>query len=144
MEKSSLIRRLGVGLFVGWLASCAGCGSGRVTVEGDVTFDGQPVPEGTIVFEPADRLGPTTGARIENGSYRLAGEAAAVPGKKLIRISAVRKTGRQIEAGSPSPPGTMVDEIESYIPAVYNDQSTLECEVTPGGVNRHDFPLKSQ
>lgn len=123
---------------------CAGCGSGLVTVEGNVTFDGQPVAEGTIVFEPADGAGPTASGEIADGKYVLSGDSALAPGKKIVRITAVRKTGRQIESGPPSPPGTMVDEIERYIPDVYNTNSTLTCEVTSQGTNLHNFELASQ
>lgn len=123
---------------LGW----QGCtrGRGLVTVEGTVTFDGQPIEKGSIVFEPADRKGPTAGGSIENGKYQLAN--SVMPGKKIVRIIGVRKTGRQIEEGPPSPPGTMVDEIESFIPEVYNAKSTLTCEVTPGKANTLNFDLK--
>lgn len=129
--------------FVCLLLVCAGCGGGRVAVEGSVTFDGKPVESGTISFEPADGQGATAGGPIEGGRYALSGDSAVAPGKKIVRIRAVRKTGRKIESGPPSPPGTMVEETESYIPAQYNTQSTLGCEVTAGGANRHNFDLKS-
>jgi hypothetical protein len=133
-----------MGLVLVWLAACVGCGRGLATVEGTVTFDGQPVDKGTIVFEPADGAGPTAGGTIENGEYQLAEEAGVMPGEKTVRITAVRKTGRQIEEGPPAPPGKMVDEMESYIPDIYNQKSTLTCEVVAGQVNRHNFDLKSK
>jgi hypothetical protein len=46
------------GLLAACLA-CAGCGTGRATVEGTVSLDGQPIESGSIVFEPADGAGPT-------------------------------------------------------------------------------------
>jgi len=60
-----------------------------------------------------------------------------------VRIGAVCKTGNQVEAGPPAPPGTVVEQVESCTPPEYNRQSTLTCEITPGGANKHDFPLKS-
>ena len=45
------------------------------TVQGSVTFDGQPVGQGSIVFEPSDGVGPVSGGSIEQGRYRLAGDA---------------------------------------------------------------------
>lgn len=131
----------GVGLVAVGILVCTGCGSGLIAVEGNVSFDGQPVEQGSIVFEPADGKGPTAGGKIEGGGYKLSGDEGVVPGEKVVRITAVRKTGRQVEAGPPSPPGTMVDEIERYIPPNYNANSTLKCEVTAGGTNRHDFEL---
>jgi len=122
---------------------CLGCGSGRVAVEGNVSFDDRPVEQGTIVFEPADGKGPSTGGQIVEGEYRLVGDGGAMPGKKIVRVTAVRKTGRKIPAGSPEPPDKMVDELDRYIPAAYNTGSTLTCEIEPGQTNRRDFELKS-
>jgi hypothetical protein len=137
--------------WTGWLLTWAallalatiGCGSGKIPVNGSVLFAGKPVEEGMITFEPADGKGPTTGGVIADGKYELLGEAGATPGEKLIRIVALRKTGRMIPAGSPSPPGTMVAEVAQCIPSRYNDQSTLRVQITPGKANIHDFDLKA-
>lgn len=124
------------------LALGAGCGRERFPVRGTVTFDGKPVEEGTISLEPADGQGPTTGGRIVDGKYELLGAAAPKAGKKIVRIFAARKTGRQVEVPAVDTP-TMVDELERYIPEIYNTQSTLSCEVSSQGTNRIDFHLKS-
>lgn len=132
------------------LAACAcaalivtGCGSGKIPVSGSVLFAGKPVEEGMIMFEPADGKGPTTDGPIAEGSYELVGEAGALPGEKIVRIVALRKTGRMIPAGSPAPPGTMVPEVIQCVPSRYNDQSTLRVQITPGKANTHDFDLKA-
>ncbi len=126
------------------LAACVGCGGELVAVEGDVAFDGQPVEQGTIAFEPADGKGTTAGGKITGGRYSLSGDTGVTPGKKTVRITAVRKTGRQTAAGPPEPPGKMVDEIERYIPRDYNTNSSLTCEVVAGEKNEHNFNLTSQ
>ncbi len=120
-----------------------GCGSNRFPVAGEVTFDGKPVEQGTISLEPVDRQGPTTGGKIINGKYRLEGDAAPLPGKKTVRISASRKTGRKISAGSLAQKGEMVEEIERYIPDIYNKKTTLTCEIGSQATNQIDFHLKS-
>lgn len=130
---------------LGWFAVCAGCGKSPTTVQGTVTFDGQPVANGSIVFEPADGAGPTAGGQIVQGKYQLADVA---PGDKIVRITAIRETGRQVDSGlqtagtatGPSAPGQAVDEVEQFIPAIYNQDSTLTCEVVVGA-NQHDFDL---
>ena len=142
-ESRPAIRYVMAVLAVG-LTACVGCGSRLATVKGQVTLDGRPVDKGAIVMEPADGLGPSAGGPIENGEYRFAGKTGVAPGAKRVRITAFRKSGRKIEEGPPSPPGTMVDEIEPCIPEIYNQKSTLTCEVTLGRVNRHDFHLKSR
>lgn len=93
------------------LAVCLGCGgSGGVPVRGEVTYDGQPVDSGSITFQPADGAGRSTGATIENGRYAITGEASPLPGKYTVNIRAALKTGKQVKAGPPFPPGTMVEE----------------------------------
>src|SRR5437879_5066081 len=107
-------------LVLGLLSISAGCGDGKVRVRGMVTFDGKPVDRGVISFDPADGRGPNTGGEIADGRFDLTGPAEAAPGKKIVRIRAFRPSGRKIESGPPAPPGTLVDEIEAYIPAHYN------------------------
>jgi hypothetical protein len=126
------------------LVLLGGCGSDpRIPIGGNVTFDGQLVMDGSIVMEPADGQGQSTGGKILEGRYDLTGEAAPLPGKKSVRIIATRKTGRKVTPGLASA-GTMVDEIERYIPAIYNRQTTLVCEVSKDGTRQIDFNLKSK
>lgn len=122
----------------------AGCGGSRMTVEGTVTFDGQPIPEGSIVFDAADGRGQAAGGKIKDGKYEFSADAPTFAGEKIVRVKAVRKTGRQVQAGPPAAPGTMVDEIVKYLPEIYDSrQSPLRCQVVAGETNRHDFALKS-
>jgi len=98
-------------LVVAALGMCLGCSANLATVQGNVTFDGQPVEKGSIIFEPADGVGPVAGGTIENGKYRLDWEGGLVPGKMIVRISAGRPTGRKIKAGPPAPAGKMGDGV---------------------------------
>ncbi len=119
---------------------CAGCGNGRSSVSGEVTFDGQMVENGSIVFEPSDNNGPSTGGKIVGGRYELAGEAAPYPGKKIVRIFASRKTGRQIKDAMVG----VIDETKPFIPDIYNYRSTLSCEIGKGASNQINFHLKAK
>ncbi len=118
--------------------SCAG----NVSVEGNVTFKGEPVKEGAISFEAPDGSTPTFGGRIENGTYRIPNLPAQAAGERLVRITASRKTGRKLPAGSPFPPGTMVEEIEP-VPARYNQKSNTVIELRKGVPNQFDFKLEA-
>lgn len=122
------------------LMLCSGCDRGRPPVYGEVTFDGKPVEDGTITFEPADGQGPATGGKIAAGRYEVTGDAAPLPGKKIVRIFAVRKTGRRV---TDRLMGT-VDEVEPYIPDIYNQRTTLVREVSKDGAQQIDFKLKSK
>jgi len=122
----------------------AGCSDGKVTVRGAATVDGQPIAEGSISLEPADGQGPTTGGMIKAGQYELSGEAAVIPGEKIVRIVGLRETGKMVPAGPPAPKGSMIAELVQCVPPQYNDKSELRVEVTPGKSNTHDFHLQSK
>lgn len=64
-----------------------GCGYDLAEVEGRVTYEGQPIAKGAISLMPADGNGPSIGAVIENGKYRI---SQVQPGVKIIHIEAVK------------------------------------------------------
>lgn len=80
--------------WMGSLALCMlalGCGDDdRFDVSGKVTFRGQPVPAGTIIFEPdasKGNDGPQGMAPIQNGQFDTArGGRATVGGPHVIQI----------------------------------------------------------
>jgi hypothetical protein len=119
-----------------WCASLvmlAGCGpSGPKTFEvsGTVTWEGNPVPEGDIVFLPVDgKVSPDAG-KIHDGRFQFRAKA----GKKRVEIHASRDNG-------------VVDPVmkttgrEPYIPQEYNAKSILEVEVEDKGLNHFTFHL---
>ncbi len=128
-------------LGLAWAAAllAPGCSDGRVRVHGTVVFEGKPLEEGFVSFEPVDGVGPTTGGAIAGGAYDLTGEARATVGEKIVRIVGSRRTGRKIAAASP--PGALADEWVQCLPKQYNDESTLRVTITPGGDNTHNFDL---
>lgn len=129
-------------LFVGaLLVASSGCGN-PTTIRGTVTLNGDPVSEGSISFEPADGNGPSIGGTIRDGKFEIAPSSTMTPGKKSVRIRAAMKTGKQIPAGPPTPPGTMIDEM-IYYPAKDDDDPKQEVEVVKGKANDFLFELKS-
>ena len=137
MRRPALAGLVGVAVFL-----LTGCGDGRVRVRGTVVYDGKPVEEGTIAFEPADGQGPSTGGPIADGKCDLTGDARATTGEKVVRIHASCKTGKKIPIPPPAHPGTTIDERIQCIPSQYNERSTLRVQVTAGKENTHDFDLK--
>jgi len=121
---------------VGGLLLVVGCGKTGIPVEGRITWGDKPVEQGSISFAPADGRGPRLGTPIKEGKYSIARSAGMTAGKKSVEIIAIVKTGRQIEAGPPSPPGTKVDELQ-------NVSLRETCEVVAGSGNQCDFRLKS-
>jgi hypothetical protein len=122
------------------LAACAlslacGCGpAGIVThpVSGSVTFDGQPVAEGEIIFRVPDSAQGSYAAKIHDGRYELESTAGA----KRVEITAYRT----VETAA-APSGEGAQNRQMYLPAKYNEQSQLRAEVTAAGPNTFDFAL---
>ncbi len=83
MHKKWLIFVAAAGLFSG----LQGCGS-STRVSGSVTYKGQPVGNGNIVFRPEDGKGPIVGEKITDGRYRI---DAITPGPKRVEIIGVKK-----------------------------------------------------
>jgi len=70
----------------------AGCGGGeppRFELSGTVTYDGQPVPAGFIVFEPdaaAGNSGPGAQADIHDGKYRTLPGRGTIGGPHVVSV----------------------------------------------------------
>ena len=115
----------------------AGCGSDEVQrypVSGTVTFDGQPVPDGHIIFaSPGGETTPDAGP-IVDGQYAFDVQSGA----KRVEIQASREV-----PGAPVDPAMGMAPRQEYIPPRYNTQSTLRAEVKPDGENEFNFELKS-
>ena len=131
----------------------AGCGGNsgpeRATVSGKVTFDGEPVHQGSIAFIPTGQTtGPTAGAVIEKGEYRTLAGGGPVLGSHRVEITAYR-TGQRKEipgagGATTGPSGaSVVAETDMYIPEQYNKVSTLTIDIKSGR-NQRDFDLKSK
>jgi hypothetical protein len=107
------------------VAFVTGCmrraGPTRHTVSGTVTFRGQPVPAGTIAFEPDTRQGnrgPAGYADILNGRFRT--HLGAISGPHLVRISGAS--------------GSAVDETKDT--TLFSDYTTT-CELPKGAATLH-------
>ncbi len=116
-------------------AVVAGCGENRpVTcpVHGKVTYQGKPVPRGTVLFNPVDPTQPPARGMIaSDGTYELttfrAGDGA-VPGKHKIVINATTEVDPAREVGEL---GYRIPQ--SLVPAEYSSLSTTPLERTVGG-----------
>lgn len=82
------------------LGVCCGCsreaGPVRYRVSGRITFAGQPVPYGEVLFTPdasKGNAGPQGIAIIENGRYDTAGSRApgVAGGPTVVRVTALRE-----------------------------------------------------
>ena len=119
-------------LFAGMSQFC-GCGSDdTVEIAGEVTYDGEPVPQGQISFVPVDPVGPPEGAVIEDGRYT----ARVTPGRKRVKIRGSRPLPEERQT---SPEMGLL--YEDFVPSLYNDESTLTADVTAEADRTYDFHL---
>jgi hypothetical protein len=132
---------------LGCLALCAvlaGCGSSKYRgdkqypLEGEVTFDGQPVDLGSISFIPEGKGRPSGGV-ITDGKYAVPEENGANAGTYRVEIHWLKRTGRQLRDPES---GEMYDERREALPEKFHSNSELTVEV-PLPEDRHDFHLKS-
>jgi len=113
-----------------WAAALAmvsgfiGCGEsdGLVPVSGVVTFEGNPIPEGTIQFRTLQGDQKAYAAPILDGKY----EARVETGPASVEIRASRIIeGKFVEAN----PGEMDPVGEMYIPDKYNSRTELKVDI---------------
>ncbi len=115
------------------LSGCGGGGETTFPVSGNVTFDGQAVTDGDIIFTAPDGSTHPSMGKIKDGKYT----AQVTAGKKKVEIRASKmmplpdgKVGAMGEKEMP----------ESYIPEKYNTSSELTLDVQSGS-NSKDFTL---
>jgi hypothetical protein len=123
----------------GVLAGCSGSEVVRASVEGTVSFDGQPVESGMILFIPQPGVvGPPVQVMIEKGKYASPKSTGPTVGLNAVQLIAVRKTGRILKIeGQDS-----AEEVQ-YLPKKYNEASKEMAEIKPG-VNQFNYELKSK
>lgn len=133
------------GLMVASLVAAfvVGCGGGADgprlhTVEGTVQLDGAALAEGNIIFkDPAGQL-PSYFAAVKEGKYKTEVQA----GKWRVEIGANRANPAKMV---PNAEGTgMEPTVEQYLPARYNEQSTLELEVPAESNRSQNYELESK
>lgn len=144
MSLQRTLRRPRILLTAFLLTMLTGCGNEqRTRVSGTVTIDAQPVSNGQIVFEPTGpgRLGI---AQISEGAYTMPVEHGPTAGTYIVRITAIRPSGRKVKTATRSNAKTIADEQIQYIPAKYNDLSDLKTEISADGETIRDFSLQSR
>lgn len=118
-----------------------GCRPGVTTVNGTVTYEGQPLAQGEITFTPADGLGPVVGAPISSGAFAV---AEIRPGRKIVQISELpqlefpKSTAELAEAARKGP--AKASPPPSLMPA-NADGNGVTIEIQSGAQTR-DFHLK--
>ena len=121
-------------LAFGLTAIVLGCepGDKSVEVSGLITFNGEPVGDGSIQFA-GDGADATT-AIVSKGRYL----AKVKLGKKKVVIEGFKKVG--VDYRDPNDKSTAFDKLESFLPYEFNRATKLTADIT-GSNSSLDFPL---
>jgi hypothetical protein len=109
----------------------------RYPIEGEVRLDGQPLADGTIIFQPVAGDHDADVGQIKDGNFAL----KATAGEKKVAVKATKlvPSTEPSALGGPPSPVTV-----SLIPPKYDRETILRETVAPGGANKFVFELKSQ
>jgi len=122
------------------LTGCDGRVS-KVAVSGSVTYDGEPIADGQVAFEPRGE-GRMEFGIITDGKYSIPQEFGLVPGTYLIRITGNRPTGQMAKLDSFVTDDRSREIFEQFLPAKYNAASQLEVEIPAESHVTQDFQLE--
>ncbi len=122
-----------------FLVLVAGCGGRKTTIEGEVTFGGQPIDGGAISLLPKDGKEVAAGARIVGGKYVITSKAERLPpGTYKVVINWLKPTGKKVK--NENDDNQLVDETQEDPAGV---QSKLTVEITSGSNSGKNFELKA-
>ena len=125
------------------ILSGSGCSKPVAHVAGSVTVNGEPLPEGTILFVPDVGTEAVSGSsRIKDGQYEIGADKELTAGSYKVEVRALRGTGRILKTEEQlDGDAAEYEEVEQYIPPQYNTSTTLRAELS-AGENKKDFQLQ--
>ncbi len=80
---------------------------------------------------------------IIDGSYAITEQQGPIAGKYVVRITAMRPTGKKLKAAVYAEDQTPVDVFEQFVPQKFNQQSELDVVIESTNNEVHDFALNS-
>jgi hypothetical protein len=113
------------------IPTMVGCSNGLAQVEGQVTFNGEPVSRGMLNLEPVDGKGAVTGSAIEAGKFRIDN---VLPGEKIVRISAV-----YVKSVSKQSDGSEIEICDDLLPMEYGQTSAVRLKVEAPSTKKDYF-----
>jgi hypothetical protein len=109
------------------LASVVGCDDSKSSVNGTVTFDGQPVASGTITFVKTEGALAREGAIIKDGTF----QTNLPPGNYKIELNAQKVVGTRKQKGFDGK-DEEVELTEELFPEQCNAKTMLTTKIDRG------------
>ena len=122
------------------LAGTTGClvqsgnSDGRVSVEGRVTINGEPVTQGTIFFDGSR----SAGGQISNGQYHIKDTHGPHPGINQVRFSVVEPTGEFKIAED----GEEDEVFREILPDRFRKNTGIEVEFKARSSGKFDYDIQ--
>jgi len=114
---------------------CGPTGPQKITIQGMVSLDDVPLPEGQVVFIPSDPSLGAAGGAIADGVFTV----TTFKGPHQVEVHAQKQVTRPVPSGALPEEGiTFV----SIIPPRYNEKTTLTFDVQSPN-DKPDFALTS-
>ncbi len=120
------------------MAGCSGGGPEKAAISGRITFQGQPIEDGSIRFVPIKGTkGPATIGKISGGNYTATARGGVPVGTLRVEVMAFRPlpgakpyTKEEAEGNR----GMAVGDYpkKQFLPPKYNTNSTLEITIESG------------
>ena len=124
-------------VFLGFFLGCGD--NGRLSVQGKVTVDGTPVENGYIYLTPLPGTdGPTTGAKIIDGSYKVAPGKGVFQGSFEVAIKVWEESKKMTEDFAT---GEKTKGIQQTLPPKFNTKTELTVDIK-AGKDSYDFNLE--
>ena len=127
-------------IIIGFLAiTLEGCGkkNEQFEIHGQVTYEGESIAEGKILFLPNDESQPQAIAKIVDGEYKTASPGGVFVGEYKVQVFGYRGTGKVQDLGKLY--GTQ-EQQQQYLPAKFNHETELTVEIS-SEENEYDFEL---
>lgn len=132
---AALLAGIVIVLFVLASVGCTNTGPQTITIQGTVTLDGAPLPEGQVVFIPTSPALGAAGGAIADGVFTV----TTYKGPHTVEVHAEKQLTRPVPPGAPPEAGiTFV----SIIPNRYNEKTTLTFDVQ-SPADKPEFALTS-
>jgi hypothetical protein len=120
----------------------------RVAVHGEVTFDGKPLEQGSILFSSVVGTTPmvATGSPIKNGKFSLPAEKGLIPDQTYsVQFRAIEEIPDTRKETTDNSTGmNLVIQTRSILPRKYGAESKERVTATKKSPNVFQFELTSK
>lgn len=143
---STIVPTLHAAVLLMPLAVVIGCGvptHAGISLRGIVTLDGEPLPEGQLLFIPLEQGSQVRPLTIQDGEFSCDREHGLTAGTYRVEILVYESTG-QLTRDPDLPAGYKTPDTRQVIPRKYNSQSILTCQLPQGGDEPLRFDLESR